>query len=534
MAEVLSAKQVPTVSGRSAENWLSHALVVSLLALALAPFVLAVGYIASVTVVGMIGNGSRQASTQVQDTAQSQDSGRGSVDWLERGPIGSLTASAENRTSDQNLVLKLLPVTILLFAAGLGLLLWGLSASTTANLLARIGARPAASEGRERDAVRAIEKFALCAGVPTPKLYVIQCGFPTTFSSAADARNSMVAITSGALDLLQARELNALLAHEITHIASRDSRLDAILAALKVVTEYPFRMFRRQMSSAGPKKVSLRHKLALLEIALSPLGLYIFFVSPILNRMIAALVLQGREFSADINATLLTGNPEDLVYALAKIGGVTKVLGKSAVASMPAQADVSERIERVMSLYGVYSFNGLKDAIARGKRYAEERPGIGDDLLGIGGAHDHLSSIKQGNVMGRVYRVIANEHVSVFDKAGPGALLRLKVKPGAMIVAFDTPGIMRQVNTAEEVFGYISHDVRLEPVPGVLPQEIYDPKARAAAEEVLARQERQRTSRGASGKPAGNLTRQQVWIAVGFSAAVFLGTTIILFVFVGR
>jgi hypothetical protein len=75
--------------------------------------------------------------------------------------------------------------------------------------------------------------------------------------------------------------------------------------------------------------------------------------------------------------------------------------------------------------------------------------------------------------------------------------------------------------------------VTLEAVPGVLPQEIYDPRTRAAAEEVLARQSKVATPPPvAAPPPASGLTPQQLWIALGFGAAVFAGTTILLFVFV--
>ena len=103
----------------------------------------------------------------------------------------------------------------------------------------------------------------------------------------------------------------------------------------------------------------------MLEVALSPLGLYIFFASPVLNRLIRALILRDREFRADAYAAWLTDKPEASAYAMAKIGGVATVLGKSIPSSLPAHTGISDRIEHLMGMFSTYTFNGLEAAIAK-------------------------------------------------------------------------------------------------------------------------------------------------------------------------
>ena len=425
MSEFQRDPHVPPVYGRATRNWLSLALAVALIAIALAPFVLALGYLIPAGLVETFGRGSHASATRYQEDG----SRGGSLEWLERGPIGSLTTPAGRRTSDQVLVLKLMPATVVLLSVTLGLLLWGMSGSTTTNLLAQLGARAAGGDPRERDAALTLDELSRNIGLPAPKLYIVQCSFPTTFSTAKDPRNPLIAVSSGALDLLESPELDTLLAHELSHIADRDSRLDSILDSLAVITEYPFAMFRRKKSSDPDNKVSIRKKLAMLEMVLSPLGLYIFFVSPILNRLISAAVVRGREYNADANAAALTGNPAGLANALAKIGGVATVLGTSALASLPLHNLLTPRIARLMKLYGVVGFYGMEESIAKGKQYAGDHPGMAEDKAGLGGTREHLTCINQGSVMGRVYRLISNDPVPVFDKADPAGMVRARVKP---------------------------------------------------------------------------------------------------------
>jgi hypothetical protein len=102
------------------------------------------------------------------------------------------------------------------------------------------------------------------------------------------------------------------------------------------------------------------------------------------------------------------------------------------------------------------------------------------------------------------------------------------VKPGSLIVVFDDPGKMRQVNTADQTFGYIDRKVKLTPVNNMIPAEVYDPKLLAAAEAALP-------PLSAAMNPvepvaAAGLSRTQVYIAVGFGGVVFAGVLMLLMV----
>jgi len=93
--------------------------------------------------------------------------------------------------------------------------------------------------------------------------------------------------------------------------------------------------------------------------------------------------------------------------------------------------------------------------------------------------------LRNGQVGGSVYRVHAEEPVPIYDSPIPESLVLVRVKPGALIVAFDDPGKLRQVNTPDQSFGYIRRSVKLLPVDIIDPEGLYDPETRAAAEAKL-------------------------------------------------
>jgi len=109
--------------------------------------------------------------------------------------------------------------------------------------------------------------------------------------------------------------------------------------------------------------------------------------------------------------------------------------------------------------------------------------------------------------------------VPVYDQANTTSAVLARVKPGSLIVVFDDPGKMRQVNTADQTFGYLARSVKLAPVNNVIPAEVYDPKLRAAAEAALP--PLSAMTMPAQAAVAGGLSRSQICVAIGFGGVVF-------------
>jgi hypothetical protein len=170
---------------------------------------------------------------------------------------------------------------------------------------------------------------------------------------------------------------------------------------------------------------------------------------------------------------------------------------------------------------------GLVESVQQGQSYSARNSVVSlDESMGPV-QQDELSSLNMGNLMGRVFRVVSQEAVPVYDLQNTRSAVMARVKPGSLIVVFDDPGAMRQVNTSDQTFGYMDRKVKLTPVNNMIPAEVYDPKLRAAAEAALP-------PLSAVVNPvqpvAAGLSREQVYIAVGFAGAVFAAMLMLLMV----
>lgn len=241
---------------RIAQNRRKTLLLVALSVVALVPFVVGISYLISFGIVRQVNPSPKVTRAQIdreeayfeQIRPQIPDERRDKFDARVEGRIRQQRADlAQHEAEDPALMLKLMLVIGAAVTAALGLLFWGISRSPTAKLLVEAGAQPAGSG--EAEAARLLENLAIGAGLPTPKLYVIEAGTPNAFASGMHPDHAVVAVTRGALNLLDQRELEGVLAHELSHIGNHDIRLNAIAASVALFLRLPYLLFRRQMSS---------------------------------------------------------------------------------------------------------------------------------------------------------------------------------------------------------------------------------------------------------------------------------------------
>ncbi|NLG07661.1 MAG: M48 family metallopeptidase [Deinococcales bacterium] len=185
--------------------------------------------------------------------------------------------------------------------------------------LAAAGARPATVE-EHRYLVNVSEAVAIGAGVPMPKVYVIDSPAPNAFATGRDPEHAAIAVTTGLIELLDRQELEGVVAHEMAHIRNYDVRfmsmLVATLGALLVLRD----LFLRwgYFGGGGRRRGGRDSNGKGQGIALVVL-LVLLVVSPIVAALVRFAVSRQREYLADAAAAWITRNPEGLARALEKL-----------------------------------------------------------------------------------------------------------------------------------------------------------------------------------------------------------------------
>lgn len=185
-------------------------------------------------------------------------------------------------------------------------------------VLSVTGARRATQQ-EHRYLVNVTEAVAIGAGVPTPRIYVIDDPAPNAFATGRDPAHGTVAVTTGLMQLLDRQELEGVVAHELAHIRNFDIRFMSMLAAtvgaIVLLRDVAFRSMRfgggrRRGGSSGGGKGQAVAMLLLVVVLV---------VAPLLAMVLRMAVSRRREYLADATGAYITRNPEGLARALEKL-----------------------------------------------------------------------------------------------------------------------------------------------------------------------------------------------------------------------
>ena len=175
------------------------------------------------------------------------------------------------------------------------------------------GAKPIAKEDNP-NLYRTVENLCIGAGLPLPKIYIIEEPAMNALATGRDPRHAVVAVTRGLLDKLEDEELEGVLAHELSHIRNFDIRTMTLAAVLAGAIVMLADIFLRSMSDSSGSDSRKSGAGVLLLI-----GLILSLLSPIFAQLIKLAISRQREFLADSSGALLTRYPEGLAKALEKI-----------------------------------------------------------------------------------------------------------------------------------------------------------------------------------------------------------------------
>ena len=178
------------------------------------------------------------------------------------------------------------------------------------------GAKPALRE-EYFDLYTVTENLAITAGLPMPKLYVIQDPAPNAFATGRDEKHAVVAATTGLLQILDRAELEGVIAHELSHIKNKDMLVMTVAVVLAGFVAIVADIFLR-MSLFGGGSRDNDSKAGLIFAVLAIVAV---ILAPIAAQLIQLAISRRREFLADSSGALLTRYPEGLASALRKIAG---------------------------------------------------------------------------------------------------------------------------------------------------------------------------------------------------------------------
>lgn len=178
------------------------------------------------------------------------------------------------------------------------------------------GARPA-DKNRDKLFYSVAENLVIGTGLPMPKLYLIEDTATNAFATGRDPKHAVVCVTTGLLSKLNRSELEAVIAHELSHIRHYDTRLMSVVVVLVGMVALLADFFLR-MSWMGRRGDNDRDS-GQLGAIIMVVGLIFAILSPIIGRLIQLAISRRREFLADAGAVAITRQPGSLISALQKI-----------------------------------------------------------------------------------------------------------------------------------------------------------------------------------------------------------------------
>jgi heat shock protein HtpX len=265
--------------------------------------------------------------------------------------INRATFYAQQSTNRRNSILLVLAVTVLLAALGFAIG-YGTSGEVAGGAAVTIGAVIlgvllslgsyfagdklvlATSGAKEVTAatapqlVNVVQEMSIAAGVPMPKVYVIDDTAPNAFATGRDPQHASVAITTGLLQKLDREELQGVLGHELSHVRNFDIRFTLLVAVLVGSIALLADFFLRFTFWGGGRRSSRDRDggggalVAIVYIV----AIVLAILAPIIARFVQLAVSRQREYLADASSVELTRNPQGLERALAKIAADKEVL----------------------------------------------------------------------------------------------------------------------------------------------------------------------------------------------------------------
>jgi heat shock protein HtpX len=161
---------------------------------------------------------------------------------------------------------------------------------------------------------RIVENLTIATGMPMPKVYIINDPAPNAFATGRDPKHAVVAATTGILEIMDDRELEAVMAHEISHVRNYDIRVSMIAFGLVSAVALLSDIALRMMFFGGDDRRDNNSNPIVLIV-----GIVLIILAPVIAAMIQMAVSRQREYLADASGVMATRDSEGLANALEKL-----------------------------------------------------------------------------------------------------------------------------------------------------------------------------------------------------------------------
>ncbi len=382
--------------------------------------------------------------------------------------------------------------------------------------LRAIGATPLTRE-EEPDLWRIVENLCIGAGLPQPRLYFVDSAVPNAFATGPDSAHASLGITRGLLRLLQPRELEGVIAHELSHIGNQDTRLNTAVAAVIVTLRFPigivtgiYRFLATQpglgivfllgffgfvglMSVMSAISVGFFASLGVpqwmlwKQVFTTVAPWYVLLGAPATGLFIRQAISRQREFLADADAVLLTRDPEGLAFALAKIeawsGPRTLNIGPAAAhiciadpspretpwwdTIFPCHPPMRDRIDLLSRMGNGISESALQAAAETGAKAGlpavspKQAEKLNHRIRVRGWEPIDTAPASVDNPEPAVSTQVTHSGTtSLYEKPDGWSKVLLDLPEGAVVTLGGIEGNFLKVTTADRVVGYISQSAR--------------------------------------------------------------------------
>lgn len=176
---------------------------------------------------------------------------------------------------------------------------------------------------------RVVENLCITAGLPKPKIYILNDPSPNAFATGRNKNHASVAVTTGLLGMMDENELTGVLAHELSHIGNRDMLVSTVAVVLVGFISIADNFFLRSIMWGGNRDNERSNNNPILLV----IAIALLILAPIFATLLQLAVSRKREFLADASGALLTRYPEGLANALRKIGAYAQPLRTASTAT---------------------------------------------------------------------------------------------------------------------------------------------------------------------------------------------------------